>query len=289
MSAGERCACATFWLLDAPDSLAHQSHENPDGTGIGYYDLEARAHVHKRPLAAFEDTQFACEARTLESSTFIAHVRFASTGAKTLDNTHPFEQRDRLFGHNGVIQDLPRLEQELGEALELVRGETDSERLFALLTREIEARDGDIGAGIAAAVGWVAATLPLYSLNFVLTTASEVWALRYPDTNTLHVLERLPGGSSGDAALEHESSFGTRVRSEEAAQQPVVVVASERMDDDSRWRPLRSGELLRVGPDLTVSSEVVIDRPPAHQLTLDDLHPAARRSQSTATSGSSAA
>jgi predicted glutamine amidotransferase len=31
---------ATFWLLDAPDSLRAQSHRAPDGAGIGTFDPE---------------------------------------------------------------------------------------------------------------------------------------------------------------------------------------------------------------------------------------------------------
>ncbi len=38
MSAGARRARATFWLLGAPDSLEAQSHREPDGTGLGWFD-----------------------------------------------------------------------------------------------------------------------------------------------------------------------------------------------------------------------------------------------------------
>ena len=44
----------------------------------------------------------------------------------------------RLFAHNGVVKGLPELEAELGDAISLVHGQTDSERYFALITREIE-------------------------------------------------------------------------------------------------------------------------------------------------------
>lgn len=289
MSAGHQRARATFWLLEARDSLREQSHRNPDGTGLGFYDIGGMAHVHKRPLAAFDDDEFAREARTVESSTFVAHVRFASTGAKLLRNTHPFEQRGRLFAHNGVVEDLPRLEEELGDDRELVAGETDSERLFALITREIEARGGDVGAGITAAATWVADNLALFSINFVLITADELWALRYPEGNELFVLQCGAAGGAGDGVIERRSSLGTRVATECAGDQAFVVVASERMDEDPGWRPLRVGELVRVGPDLHVSSEVIIERAPAHLLTLEDLHPTARSSQSAATPGSPAA
>jgi hypothetical protein len=34
MSGGTRRVRATFWLLDAPDSLSIQSYREPDGTGL---------------------------------------------------------------------------------------------------------------------------------------------------------------------------------------------------------------------------------------------------------------
>ena len=89
-----------------------------------------------------------------------------------------------------------------------------------MITREIRRHDGDIHAGIVAGVGWIAENLPVYSLNLIITTEAEIFALRYPDTNTLYVLERAAGGNDGEQALRHHSSLGTRVHSEEAAQRP---------------------------------------------------------------------
>lgn len=254
---------ATFWLLDAPDSIADQSRRNADGTGIGYYDEHSRPQVEKQPIAAFEDRDFASEARTISSRMFVAHIRHASSGAVSMANTHPFCQRDRLFAHNGGINDLPTLEEHLGEERALVMGETDSERYFALITGEIDRHGGSVGAGIRAAVSWIVERLPIISINFVLITASDLWALRYPETDTLYVLERPAGGGASDAAapLDHASSYGTRVHSDHGFDHPLVVVASERLDADPGWREVRSGELLHVGPSLELESELIVAAP----------------------------
>ncbi len=281
MSGGEEPVSAEVWLLDAPDSLRAQSHRNPDGTGLGIFDADGRPIVHKEPISAFSDAGFAYEARHERSRTFLGHVRFASAGAKTLANTHPFEQDERLFAHNGVLAGLPELERELGEDRALVKGETDSERLFALITRETRRHDGDVRAGIVAAASWIAAHLPVYSLNLIVTTASEVFALRYPEANTLFLLERDAGGERGDAPLLHQSALGTRVRSQDAANRPVVVLASEPMDDDGGWRALAPGELVRIDAELAVERALVLPDPPAHPLDLSTLGEHARSSQAS--------
>ncbi len=279
MSGGREPVRATFWLLEAPDSLAEQSRREPDGTGLGVFDRRGHPEVFKQPLAAYEDQQFAQEAREVSSRTFVAHVRYASTGAIKPVNTHPFEQHDRLFAHNGVIEDLEALEREVGDAMALVQGDTDSERFFALITREID-RDGDIGAAIVRATAWVAENLPVFALNVVLITAGELWALRYPDVHELHVLERDAGGPTGTRHLEHASARGSvRVRSGDLATRPAVVVASERMDEDPGWRALESGELVHVDADLNVTITRPLDSPPRHQLTLADLTGKAASSQ----------
>ncbi|MBV9472540.1 MAG: class II glutamine amidotransferase [Solirubrobacterales bacterium] len=279
MSGGSEPVTATFWLLEAPDSLAQQSRREPDGTGLGTFTADGKPVVSKQPLAAYEDERFAREAREVSSRTFVAHVRYASNGGLSVENTHPFEQHQRLFAHNGVIGDLPRLEQELGDAMRTVHGETDSERFFALITREIE-RSGEVGEGIVSAARWVAEQLPVFSMNLVLTTASELWALRYPDSHELHVLERVAGGPSGGRHLEHASARGSvRVRSGQLANRPAVIVATEPMDEDAGWRPLESGELLHVDGQLRVTSRRALERPPAHPLTLAQLDPRAAASQ----------
>jgi predicted glutamine amidotransferase len=275
MSGAPRRVRATFWLLQAEDSLVAQSHREPDGTGLGYFGADGKPRVDKRPMAAFEDRAFAREGREVRAETFVAHIRYASTGGLTRENTHPFEQQGRLLAHNGVIGDLPKLETQLASYRSLVKGDTDSERFFALVTKETDERAGDVTAGLIAAARWVAEELPLFALNVVLITKDNLWALRYPETHALYVLERAPG-----SPLEHNSTTGTvRVHSADLNDTPAVVVASEPMDENPAWRPLASGELLHVDHELQVSSTIALKHPPDHPLTLADLTPHAAQSQ----------
>ncbi|TDT75733.1 glutamine amidotransferase [Arthrobacter sp. AG258] len=281
LHAGPRTVRATFWLLDAPDSLTEQSRREPDGAGIGTFDADGRARLSKRPLAAWEDHAFAREARELRSTTFLAHVRYASTGARTVANTHPFVQDGRLFAHNGAFTGLDRLDRHLARlgVADLVRGQTDSERLFALITAHARTSGGDIGQSILRAVEWISAELPVYSLNLILTTATDLWALRYPASHELYVLERNPAAEPAPAAPLDARSRRIHSRSTDLSVSPHVVLATEPMDHNPRWRAMGPGELLHVGPSLAVTSTLPLPVDPAHLLTLADLEPAAAASQ----------
>ncbi|MGR0161976.1 class II glutamine amidotransferase [Paenarthrobacter nitroguajacolicus] len=278
LHAGPRPVRATFWLVDAPDSLSVQSRREPDGAGIGTFDTSGKAHVAKQPLAAWEDHAFARAARDLKSTTFLAHVRYASTGALTMVNTHPFEQDGRLFAHNGVLHGLEQLDQRLNElgVMDLVLGQSDSERLFALITAEARRAGGDVGTGIVEAINWVARELPVFSLNFILATATDMWALRYPATHELYALERHP--TTASAPLDARS-HRIHTKSTELSRSPHVLFATEPMDPNPGWRPMASGELVHVGQDLAITSSMPFPDVPAQLLTFADLEPTAAASQ----------
>jgi predicted glutamine amidotransferase len=210
LNAGREPVSASFWLVDAPDSLEVQSHRNVDGSGIGFFDPAGALVLDKQPEPAFTDQEFLREARRARSATFVAHVRYATAGSRTLANTHPFTMRGRIMAHNGGFGELDRLEEQLGPYRELVEGDTDSERYFALITQQIDAHDGDVAAGIAAAARWIAERLPVSSLNAIVAVAGELWALRYPGQHALHVIER-PAGASSPPSLAAVLARGSTV------------------------------------------------------------------------------
>ena len=237
MNAGARPVTATFWLLDAPDSLAPQSHRNPDGTGIGVFGPDRTPLVEKQPIAAWDDIAFAIEARELTGTTFVAHVRHASTGGHTLANTHPFEQRRRLFAHNGVVRGPGPAGRSAGRARcrRSGVGETDSERVFALDHR------GDRRARRRRGRGCDRrdrldhrASARLFRSTSSSTTATDLWALRYPAANELWLLPRRAGGTAGRGALDARTD---RIHARSASLADAPAWSSPA----SRWTPTRIG------------------------------------------------
>ncbi|HSC02009.1 MAG TPA: class II glutamine amidotransferase [Solirubrobacteraceae bacterium] len=277
MSGGAHEVQATFWLLDAPTSLLQLSETQPDGVGLGTFNSDGTPWVYRKPVAASRSQTFIADAHEVRSRTFLAHIRHATAAPPTLENTHPFLQHDRLFAHNGVLGGLDALRERLGEHASLLQGSTDSELYFTLMTKRIEENGGDIAAGIAQAAQEIAAEIPLYSLNMLLTTPTDVWALRYPDTNELWILERSiaalgsPGGPDGSASFDERSMSGiTRVFSGQLAILPSTVIASQPMDTNPLWRMLDSGELIHVDQHLNVTSTIAVPDPPAEMLVLSE-------------------
>ncbi|WP_067469783.1 class II glutamine amidotransferase [Actinomadura macra] len=264
---------ATFWLLDAPDSLRDQSRRMPDGTGLGWFSLGEEPVRDRAPIAAFQDADFNSEARHIASHTFVSHVRYASTGAPDVHNSHPFVMDDRLFAHNGVVRGLDTLGSWLTDVDRApVEGQTDSELVCAYVTAEISRR-GDTTEGLVSAVRRIAAELPLFALNVVLAESGRLWALRYPATHELWALASEPALTFCRPDTDRHLASGRepgrlKVRAHREPT-PACVVASERMDDDPGWRLLAPGELLLVD-GLTATSLFPFDEP-AHPLTPADL------------------
>ncbi len=280
MHAGSHPAKASFWLLGATNSLERQSHYEPDGTGIGSFAPDGTPFISKQPISAWHDPEFAFEAKHLESTTFLAHVRYASTGGHTPENTHPFAQDGRLLAHNGVLGGLDELDRRLAllGASELVLGQTDSERMFALITAEIRRAAGDVAAGIAAALTWISGNLPVYSLNFILTTASDLWAVRYPLTHELYVLERrIENNSPHETLVMHSGRI--HAHSPALAARSSVIVATEKMNADPAWRLMEPGEMLHVDRTLGVESTFPLPKTPLRLMTLDPKSAASQHPQ----------
>jgi predicted glutamine amidotransferase len=276
LHADKRVITATFWLLDAPDNLVEQSKRNPDGTGLGVFGADGNPVVDKQPMAAWRDRAFATEAHELTGTTFIAHVRYSSSAALEVRNTHPFLQDGRIFAHNGVVEALDVLDARLASlgVGDLVHGETDSERIFALITAGIRRHDGDVGAGIVDAVGWLAESVPIFAVNILLSTATDMWALRYPQTHELYLLDRRDVDDRRLRMRSHRIS----AHSDELSSDASVLFASEPMDDDD-WQLLAPGELVHVDSDLRINRRVAFPDPPKHQLRQDDLTAKAAASQ----------
>ncbi|MDI1431124.1 class II glutamine amidotransferase [Polyangium sorediatum] len=129
-------------LATAPKSLAALSPEHPHGWGIAAHDGKTWA-IHKSPTCAHADPTFHTTASNARGRIVLAHVRKATVGKTGLTNTHPFRRDAWVFAHNGTISDVAWLERRTSQSRRReITGDTDSERLFALLMTALD----DVGA-----------------------------------------------------------------------------------------------------------------------------------------------
>ena len=125
-----------------------------------------------------------------------------------------------------------------------------------------------VTAGLLDAMRWLADSVPLYAVNVLLSTATEMWALRYPETHTLYVLDRRHDNADRDF---HLRTNRIRAYSRHLCARSSVVFASERMDDDPRWRLMEPGELIHVDAGLRINRSTALPGPPRHRLAKSDL------------------
>jgi predicted glutamine amidotransferase len=139
-------------LYQPKNSLVNQSINakeleeplNGDGFGIGWYARE----VNDEPVTfvsvhpAWSNRNLRNLAPKIRTDCFIAHVRAASVGEVSESNCHPFQYKDILMMHNGGVENFSNIKRKIREPLtdELynwIKGQTDSEHIFAYLLNEL--------------------------------------------------------------------------------------------------------------------------------------------------------
>ena len=113
--------------------------QNRDGWGIALA-RDRDAFLVKEPAPAADSiwARFMAE-NSIETSLAIAHVRYATRGRHTMENTHPFHRelggRTHLFAHNGTLTGIEEAVTRSALSYSPI-GDTDSELAFCeLLSR----------------------------------------------------------------------------------------------------------------------------------------------------------
>ncbi len=114
---------------------------NRDGWGIAFArDREAFLVKEPKPASDSAWVRFIAE-QPIKTTTAIAHVRYATRGHNTMENTHPFRRvlgrRIHIFAHNGTLTGIEEMVDEAALRY-LPIGETDSELAFCTLLSRLE-------------------------------------------------------------------------------------------------------------------------------------------------------
>ena len=161
-------------LLDAENPMIRQSEDHDSGWGMAVHEGAAGGEpvLVRFPEAAYADGEFQ-RVTDLRGRIFNVHVRRATMGGLTAENTHPFCMGDYSFSHNGTILHFPRL---LEPGVSHPRGQTDSEHFFNFLMRDLD--PGDVSGSLRSAVLAAVARSELSGLNFVFSDGERLWAYR---------------------------------------------------------------------------------------------------------------
>ncbi|MDJ0630127.1 MAG: class II glutamine amidotransferase [Rhodobacter sp.] len=236
MSANEptRVECS---LVHAQNALMLQSQEDqeglPNGHGWGVADYrDGLPLIEKQTWAAFHGEHFKKTAARVYAHTVVAHVRRATVGGTSIENTHPFHHGKWIFAHNGTVPHFLDVRDQMMPQIDPlfqndIKGTTDSEHVFYfLLSLRMRHPDRDLRELVAVGLNrirqWCEAVDPRarIGLNIVLTDGEELagsrfgrslWHLRREQVYTCEIC--------GRTHVHHE--VGTDYRAVEIASEPI--------------------------------------------------------------------
>ena len=260
-------------LYQPKNSLVNQSVNakeleeplNGDGFGIGWYvpevTLEPVTFVSVNP--AWSNRNLRNLAPKIKTECFIAHIRAASVGEVSESNCHPFQYKDLLMMHNGGVENFQKIKREIRKPLSdefynWIKGQTDSEHIFAFLLNEIFKNGTDVTPEkVMSAFEQTFRDLKMMMrdagindaayLNMLVTNGKFFVATRF-----------ITDGSDEPLTLYH--SEGGRYVVEDGISQmkapkdddQAVMVVSEKLTDDSHWTLIPRNHFVVVDGELDV-------------------------------------
>lgn len=262
-------------LVTRPEnSLIHQSTHakerpeplNGDGFGLVWYVPGEVEPARFRSLTpAWNNANLAELARVTRSRCIMAHVRAATSGTYDVaeDNCHPFRCGPFAFMHNGDIPAFAKIRRPLMESLSdpgfaSVRGNTDSEHVFALAMEHLRGHEHDSSCDLLAEAlhASVSAVLELIDehapgthayLNLVLTDGKNAAACRFstnPDyIDSLYINQGSRYRCEDEVCYMAEPDDSSR----------AVLISSEPLNTGPRWIPIERDHVALVSSDRSVS------------------------------------
>jgi glutamine amidotransferase len=126
-------------MKQSSNALESEMTVNGDGFGVGWYSHAIRKEpaLFRSIRPAWNDENLKYNASMIKSHCLLAHIRAATQGAVSIENTHPFHYREFLMMQNGGINNFSKIKRavinRLDEDLfEWVYGQTDTQYIFAL-------------------------------------------------------------------------------------------------------------------------------------------------------------
>ncbi len=261
-------------LYQPKNSLVNQSISareieeplNGDGFVIGWFVPV----LHHEPVTfvsvnpAWSNRNLRNLAPKIRTECLIAHVRAASVGEVSESNCHPFQYKNLLMMHNGGVENFSRIKRRVREPLsdELynwIKGQTDSEHLFAFLLNHLFS-NGHALVTPETVMDAFEKTFtdlkkmmeeqeirePAY-LNMMVTNGKFFVGTRYITDPSLEPLT-LYHSEGGRYVVEDGISYMVAPKDDDQA----VLVVSEKLTEESHWTPIPPNHFVVVENSLNV-------------------------------------
>lgn len=216
--------------------------DHSDGFGIAFFEDKA--------CRLFVDNQSAVESPIAElirnypikSRNVIAHIRKATQGKITLENSHPFIRelwgRQWIFAHNG---DLHGFDPVLTGKFTPV-GNTDSERSFCYLLDQLVAKFGYVEPSLEEIFAVLEDISPQVAehgtFNFCLSNGKALFS--YATTKLHWIVREYPFQPARLIDLDVEVDFSSVTTPEDR----VAVITTEPLTDNEQWMAYQPGEMI---------------------------------------------
>jgi predicted glutamine amidotransferase len=227
----------SFELLRSDNSILRQSERHDSGWGSAYYTSEGEPELHRFASAAHADESFD-EATSGRGRLIMVHVRRATIGDLSLENTHPFSRGRYTYCHNGTILKAAKLVP-LADRAPL--GDTDSERFFNLLMTGFEPRD--VIGSLRRTVARVCEECRFSALNFLFCDGERLYGYRLGVYRLFWLARNLD--------LDADTQTHGHLHLERPGAEHVVLMSSEQLDERPGWQELGQDELLVCDPSDT--------------------------------------
>ena len=244
-------------LVLAQNALMKQSESDLTGMmhghgwGVADYN-DGVPKIEKQTWAAFHGEHFTKAAARVYAKTVIAHVRRATVGTTSFENTHPFHHGRWIFAHNGTVPNFDEVRFLMLDHIDPlhrveIQGETDSEHVFRylmslFLTHPEVGLLGTVRRGIEQIVGWCGQVAPdkPVGLNVVLTDGDQLVGARL--NRSLFMIRRNHQFVCPVCAKPH-------VHHDPKREYRAIEVASEPVTLEEEWEEVPDAVVYRATPE----------------------------------------
>ncbi|MBE2895959.1 class II glutamine amidotransferase [Pasteurellaceae bacterium HPA106] len=236
--------------------------QHNDGFGIAFFEGKGvRIFRDDRPGASSPVADLVKQYH-IKSYNVIAHIRKATRGTVSLENTHPFIREvfgeNWVFAHNGNLETLPELERSHCHPI----GTTDSEAAFCYIVDSIKNRFASKPSEQDIFEFMKEITPELSSrgtFNYILSNGQ--WMLAHCSTNLHYICRKAPFGKACRVDDDEVIDFSQYAKPDDR----VVIISTYPLTKDEQWTRMgkhgfaffKEGALLFNEPGRTFTPEEI--------------------------------